>query len=563
MRHSARTRKLSASINHGDVAKEEAEMAAKRISMRKIKEILRLDAAGLSGRKIALALGVSRSVVSATLQRASMAKLSWPTDLDERALDNLLYGKVPPSTKRALPDWSEVHRELRRKGVTLSLLWQEYKTNNPDGYQYSWFCERYRMWRRKLDVVMRQDHKAGEKLFVDYAGHTVTVVDHGQQRQAQIFVVVLGASNYSYAEATWSQSLKDWIASHERAFAYLGGVPEIVVPDNLKSGVSKAHRYEPDLNPTYQDMAMHYDVAVIPARAAKPRDKAKVETGVQIVERWILARLRNRKFFSLDELNEAIAHLLEQLNEQPFQKIDGSRKSLFESLEAPVLRPLPTTRYDYAEWKKARVNIDYHIDVEGHYYSVPYQLVRQQIDVRITESAIECFLKGKRVASHKRSLRKGRHSTVKEHMPQSHRHYADWTPDRIVDWAAKTGEATKALVEKVIASRAHPQQGYRTCLGILRLGDAHGKERLEAAAIRALAIGATSYRSLASILKKGLDKQPLPASDNEAMPTRHANIRGADYYRDYANSPNTRQDRTTTFYRNGQSIAPANGRSGG
>ena len=544
--------------------------------MRKIKDILRLNAAGLSGRKIALALGVGRSVVSATLQRASMAKLSWPLpdELDERALNDLLYGKVTPSAKRAVPDWSEVHRELRRKGVTLSLLWQEYKTNNPDGYQYSWFCERYRNWRRKLDVVMRQDHKAGEKLFVDYAGQTVAVTDPrtGVVRQAQIFVAVLGGSNYSYAEATRSQSLRDWIASHERAFAYFGGVPEIVVPDNLKSGVSKAHRYEPDLNPTYQDMAMHYDVAVIPARAAKPRDKAKVETGVQIVERWILARLRNRRFFSLDELNEAIAHLLEQLNEQPFQKLEGSRKSLFESLEAPVLRPLPITRYDYAEWKKARVNIDYHIDVEGHYYSVPYQLVRQQIDVRITESAIECFLKGKRVASHKRSLRRGRHSTVKEHMPQSHRHYADWTPDRIIDWAAKTGEATKALIEKVIAARAHPQQGYRTCLGILRLGDAHGKERLEAAAIRALAIGATSYRSLASILKKGLDKQPLPASDNEAPPTRHANIRGADYYSQtgdsrspntYANSPNTRQDRTTTFYRNGQSIAPANGRPGG
>lgn len=550
-------------------------MAAKRISMRKIKDILRLHGAGLSIRKIAAALNVSRSVVTTTLERARAAQIRWPLpeDIDEASLHKVLYGTsaAVKNVDRPIPDWSQVHRELKRKGVTLQLLWQEYKAIHPDGYQYSWFCDLYRAWRGKLDVVMRQSHKAGEKLFVDYAGQTVAVIDPrtGEVRQAQLFVAVLGASNYSYAEATWSQTLPDWIASHERAFRFFGGVPEIVVPDNLKSGISKAHRYEPDVNPTYQDMATHYNVAVIPARAARPRDKAKVEVGVQIVQRWILARLRNHTFFSLVALNAAIAEHLEALNAKPFQKLPGSRKSTFESLERPALNPLPATAYVYAQWKKARVNIDYHIEVEGHYYSVPYQFVHEQVEVRITEFTIECFLKGKRVASHGRSLRRGRHTTVKAHMPPAHRHFADWTPERLADWAAKTGPATAELVQQIIASRAHPQQGYRTCLGILRLGDAHGKDRLEAAAVRALAVKAVNYRSMVSILKNGLDKQPLPDTDEALAPIGHANIRGASYYafnqhppeNAYANESNPRQTRTTTIHRNGSGITPADGRS--
>ncbi len=348
-------------------------MAAQRISMRKIKDILRLfHEARLSRRRIAACLSLSRDNVSKTLIRAEAAGLSWPlpSELDEGALERVLY--PPPEAnhgeEQPVPDWAEVHRELKRKSMTLMLLWQEYKAAHPGGYQYSWFCERYRSWRKKIDLVMRQDHRAGEKLFVDYAGQTAEVInpETGEVKKAQVFVAVLGASNYTYAEATWTQTLPDWIGAHQRAFHFFGGVPEIVVPDNPKSGVVKAHRYEPDLNATYAEMAAHYAVAVIPARVRSPRDKAKVENGVLLVERWILAALRHRRFLSLDELNEAIGALLERLNERAFRKLEGSRRSLFELLERPVLRPLPPTPYVYAEWKKARVGIDYHVEVAGH-----------------------------------------------------------------------------------------------------------------------------------------------------------------------------------------------------
>ena len=521
-------------------------MAAKRISMRKTKDILRLHHSGLSGRQIAASLQVSRSVVATTLERARAADISWPIDLDEGELSDLLYGKPAERTSsRPLPDWAQVHRELSRKGVTMQLLWQEYKATHPDGYQYSWFCERYRNWRLKLDVVMRQDHKAGEKLFVDYAGQTMPITnpETGEVTEAQIFVAVLGASNYTYAEATHSQSLKDWILSHRRALEFFGGVPEIVVPDNLKSGVTKAHRYEPDINPAYQDIAAHYGFAVLPARVAKPRDKAKAESGVQVVERWILARLRDQSFFSLFELNAAIAGLLKSYNERPFQKLPGSRRSLFEEVDQPVLVPLPANAYEYAWWKKARVHIDYHVEIEGHYYSVPYEHVRQQIDVRVSELTVECFFKGVRIASHRRSLRRAKHTTQTEHMPEKHRQHAKWTPERLAKWAAKSGPYTEALIKEVIASRPHVEQGYRSSLGILRLGDTYGRERLESASERALSIGTTSYQSMASILKNGLDKKALPSNET-AEPAHHANIRGASYYTDQTkpiHQPNLRE----------------------
>ncbi len=517
-------------------------MPAHRISMRKISEVLRLKfQAGLSHRQIARCASLSHSTVGAYLRRATEAGLSWPLpeSLTEAALERLLF---PPERERPsraagerpLPDWAQVHRELQQRGVTLMLLWQEYKQSFPEGYQYSRFCDLYRRWRGKLDLVMRQHHRAGEKLFVDYAGQTVPVTDPttGLAREAQIFVAVLGASNYTYAEATWTQQLPDWIASHQRAFRFFGGTPEILVPDNLKSAVTTAHRYEPDLNPTYQDMATHYGVAVLPTRAGAPRDKAKVETAVLLVERWILACLRHRQFFSLEELQEAIGELLDRLNQRPFQKLEGSRESRFEELEREHLRPLPEAPYVFAEWKKARVHIDYHVEVEGHYYSVPYQQARKQVDVRLTATTVECFFKGERIASHRRTLRRGHHTTVKEHMPPSHRHMADWTPERMRRWAAKSGPATAELIALVMASRAHPQQGYRTCLGILRLGESHGADRLEAASRRALAIGATSYRSMASILQKGLDSRPLPAREATEAPLMHENIRGAGYYAD-------------------------------
>jgi transposase len=505
--------------------------------MRKIKEVLRLKWEGrLSNRQIARSCAIARPTVAEYLRRAEAAGLSWPlpVELDEGRLERLLFPS-PSSVsaeQRPVPDWAGVHQELKRKGVTLFLLWQEYKAAHPQGHQYSWFCEQYRAWADKIDLVMRQEHRAGEKLFVDYAGQTVPVQDpvSGSIRQAQIFVAVLGASSYTYAEATWTQGLADWIGSHVRALSFFGGVPEIIVPDNLKSGITQAHRYEPELNPTYQEMAAHYGVAVVPARVRKPRDKAKVESGVLLVERWVLARLRHHTFFSLAELNTAIRELLADLNCRPFKKLPGSRQHLFDSLERPALRPLPALPYEYAEWKKARVNIDYHVEVEGHYYSVPYQLVRQQLDVRLTANCVECFYKGQRVSSHRRSSLKGRHTTLTEHMPKAHQHYLDWTPERLVRWAQTTGPATAQVVATILASRPHPQQGFRSCLGIMRLGKTYGADRLEATCQRALALEACAYKSLESILKNGLDRHPLPARQVSPPVIHHPNIRGPEYY---------------------------------
>ena len=512
-------------------------MPAKRLSMRKIKEVLRLKwGKGMSNRQIATSCGIGRPTVAEYLRRAQEAGVSWPlpADLDDTRLERMLFPPPPnmPAQLRGIPDWLAIHKELRHKHVTLFLLWQEYRAAHPDGYQYSWFCEHYRAWQGKLDVVMRQDHRAGEKLFVDYAGQTVPVIDRttGEIRGAQIFVAVLGASNYTYAEATWTQGLPDWIGSHQRALRFLGGVPELVVPDNLRSGVSKAHRYEPDTNPTYQDMASHYGIAVLPTRVRRPRDKAKVEGGVLVVERWILAALRHRQFFSLRELNAAISELLVKLNNRPFRKLPGCRREHFEQLDRPVLQPLPAEPYVYAEWKKARVHIDYHVAVDGHYYSVPHALIKREVDVRMTQNTIECFHRGERVASHQRSNLKGRHTTVSAHMPESHRQAGEWSPERLLKWAAKTGPATEKLIRTVMASRKHPQQAYRSCLGILRLGNAYSDERLEAACRRALILGSCRYKSIESILKHRLDEQPLEEQQELHLPDTHDNIRGPAYY---------------------------------
>lgn len=504
--------------------------------MRQIREVLRLKfEQGYSDRQAALACQLSRPAVRRYVERATAAGLSWPlpAELDDASLERRLF-PPPPSAgpSRPLPDYREVHLALRHKGVTLMLLWEEYKAVYPDGLQYSQYCEQYRRWARQLNVTMRQVHRAGERLFVDYAGQSVPVVDPrtGEAREAQIFVAVLGASHYCYAEATFSQALPDWVGSHVRAFEFFGGVPALLVPDNLKSAVTRAHRYEPLLNTTYQEMAAHYGVAILPARARKPRDKAKVEVAVQLVERWVLARLRHHTCFSLAELNAEIATLLEQLNQRPLRKLPGSRRSQFEQLDQPALRPLPATRYVFAEWKRARVHLDYHIEVDHHYYSVPYTLVGEQLEVRLTATTLEAFQRGQRVASHARSSQRAHHTTVTEHMPRSHREYAGWTPTRLIDWAAKTGPATARLVEGLMNSRAHPQQAYRACLGILRLGKTYGDTRLEAACARALQIGARSCRSLESILRRGLDQQPLPDTAPAAPSLTHDNVRGPDYY---------------------------------
>lgn len=504
--------------------------------MRQVREVLRLKwESKFSDRKTARSCGISRPTVVEYVRRAQGAGLSWPLPAgwDDCTLEARLFPPAPVRIDpRPLPEYVTIHRELARKGVTLMLLWEEYKAIHPAGLQYSQFCQHYRAYARTLDVSMRQVHRAGEKCFIDYCGQTVPVIDArtGEIRQAQIFVAVLGASNYTYCEATWTQQLPDWIGSHVRAFEHIQGASELLIVDNLRSGVTRAHRYEPLVNETYAEMATHYGVAILPARPRRPRDKAKVEVGVQVVTRWILARLRHQTFFSLAELNAAIAVLRERLNARAFRKLPGSRASLFETLDRPALKPLPTERYVFAEWKRARVHVDYHIEIAGHYYSVPYQWVGRQLEVRVTAHTIEAFHRGRRIASHVRSSVKGRHTTVAGHMPVAHREYAEWTPMRLIEWAKSAGPATAALIEHIMASRAHPQQGFRSCLGIMRLGKPYGRERLEAACARARALGASSYRSIESILRQGLERQPLPERADSTLPIAHDNVRGRDYY---------------------------------
>ena len=509
-------------------------MPVRRLSMRKIFELLRLQAEGLSIRQMAASLGLARSTVSDYLSRLERASLRWPLadDVDECALLERLFGpQAARQGNRRAPDWSHIHAERKRPGVTLQLLWLEYKEAHPEGYQYSRFCELYGRWRSGIDPVLRQPYTVGERVFVDYAGHTVPIVNQktGEVHQAQIFVGTLGASNYIFAEATWTQRLPDWIASHERLYRHLGGVPALTVPDNLKSGVTKACYYEPDINPTYQDLATHFGTVVLPARVAKPQDKAKVETGVQLVERWCLAPLRNHTFFSLAELNRELAQRLASLNDRPFQKMEGNRRLLLETLERPALKPLPASVFEYCEWKKARVNIDYHIQVEKHLYSVPYLLVREEVDVRLTARTIEVLHRGKRVAAHARSHARGHFTTDPTHRPHSHKAHLEWTPSRLINWGRSIGESCGELVKHILESRPHPEQGYRSCLGLLSLARRYDKERLDAACTRALRSGARTYRSVKSILENGLDRAP----DNQmtlTLPAAHRNVRGAAYY---------------------------------
>ncbi len=506
--------------------------------MRKIKEVLRLDSLGLKQRQIAGSCSIGQSTVSEYLKAAEAAQLGWAAvaDWDETRLAAALIRKVPDQPKadcRPTPDFTAIRAELQQhKHLTLQLLWEEYRANHSDGYGYSRFCELYQRWRHKQKVVLRQEHRAGEKLFVDYAGQTIPVQDPttGELREAQLFVSVLGASNYTYAEATRTQGLGDWIGSHMRAFEFYGGVPEIVVPDNLKSGVTKACRYEPGVNLTYEEMAQYYGVAVVPARPRKPRDKAKAEAGVLLVERWILAALRKRTFFSLGELNEAIAELRVRLNEHSFRKREGSRQSLFETLDRPALKPLPAERYQCGEWKTVRVNIDYHVEFDRHCYSVPYQLTQHQVEIRATATTVEIFHQGTRVASHARSHAAHRCTTTHMHRPKAHQRYLEWTPSRIVEWSSKIGPATAQVVDRILTGKRHPEQGYRSCLGIIRLGKKYPHARVEAAAQRALALNVCSYQSLKSILKNHLDGQIPESTPEPQPPVDHPNLRGPDYY---------------------------------
>jgi transposase len=506
--------------------------------MRKIKEVLRLHhEIHLSERRIADICLIGKGTVQRYLERAAAAGLAWPLpeELDDAQLEKLLFPPPPPPApagQRPLPDFTKVHHELKsNRSVTLQLLWEEFKESAPEGINYSWFCDQYREWAGHLDVVLRQDHRAGEKMFVDHAGDRIAVTDSqtGQSRPAYLFVAVLGASNYTYAEATWTRDLADWIGSHTRTLQFFGGCTRLVVPDQWRAGVSQPCYYDPEINRTYHDWATHNGVAVVPARPRSPRDKAKVEQGVLLVQRWVGAVLRKRQFFSLAQLNEAIHPLLDKLNQKPFHKLPGSRVEWYEKLDRPALQPLPSQPYVFAQWQKVRVRLDYHVEVDGHFYSAPYQLAQQQVEIRYTATAVEILYRGKRVASHVRSTQPG-NTTFPAHQPKSHQKYLEWNPTRLLEWAGTVGLYTVRFVEGLLTLKPHPEGGYRVAMGLLPLARQYGPQRLEPACMRAVCYKLYRLANIRSILATGLDQQPLPQLVPKPAPVEHDNIRGAGYY---------------------------------
>jgi len=515
-------------------------MARKRLSMRKIKQILRQKwQLELSNRAIARSIKSSRDTVSEYLKRAEAAGLSsWEEiqEMDETELERLLFPSSSPKAShpcsKRIPDWPDVRKELSRKGVTLSLLWQEYAEQAPStAYSYSQFCNLYKQWSKKLPSVMTQVYKGGELLLVDYAGQTVPYVDRitGEEKHAQIFVSALGASNFTYAEAQKGQDLSSWIRGHVNTFEFIGGVPEVVVPDNLKSGVTSPSYYEPDINSTYDDLSLHYGFAVIPARVKKPRDKAKVETAVQVVERWILAPLRNRKFFSPEEINEAMRPLLEVLNNRVMKHLEKSRQELFSTVDVPALKPLPDHPFEYAKRKTGTVGINYHVTFKKHYYSVPYTLIKEKVEIRASSDTVEIFHKGQRVASHLREDTPGRYTTSDSHMPTEHKRRKEkWSPERFTRWAMKIGPSTCKVITHILGSKKHPEQAYRVCIGILKLADSYDEKRLESACTRADRYGLYGFRHIKNILKNNMDK--VVESGNTKATSCHENIRGSIYY---------------------------------
>jgi transposase len=516
-------------------------MAAERLDMRRVRDVLRLHFVfGQSPRAIAKSLGCGRTTVRDYLSRANKYNLyKWEDieGLSDQELEARLGFTIFPkamwlNAKKVMPDWAKAHEELsRHKKLTLALLWEEYLEANPGGYQYTQFCEHYGRWSKKLSVVMRQAHKAGEKAFVDYCdGPTLVDAETGALIPTELFVGVLGASSYTFAEATLAQTLPNWLSSHVRMYEFFGDVTEITVPDNLKSGVTRPCFYEPVINESYRDLSRHYNTAIIPAHVRKPRHKAKVEAGVLVAQRWILMALRNRVFHTLAELNEAIQELLEKLNRRLMRHLKKSRLELFEELDRPQLKPLPKDRYEFAEWKKAKVNIDYHVEFDEHYYSVPYHHVHEQVDVRATATVVEIYLKGERVTSHLRSSRKGKHTTKPEHMPANHQAMVKWPPSRVLAWAEKIGPSVGLLTEKILASRRHPEQGYRSALGLIRLEKKYGHERLEKSCRRALEIGAHTYRFVADMLKNNMDKTIVDQSKQLSFTVNESNTRGRDQY---------------------------------
>ena len=508
-------------------------MSGKGVSIRKMKEILRLyHDANLSMHQIGKSLNLSSGAVFNHISRLKKAGITWPIPegLSDQDLTNV--GKTVKGKVETI-DFSIIQKELKRaKGVTLQLLWDEYHDANLIDLSYSQFCRRFKKWQKLQPQSMKQTHVAGDKIFVDYSGMTFDIIDAATNeiRAAQIFIAILGASNYTYAEASWTQQLEDWIRSHIRMFEYFGGVSALLVPDNLKSAVHKSCRYEPDVNPTYAEFIKHYNTAVLPARPYRPKDKAKAEGAVLLVQRWILARLRNETFFGLDELNEAIKNLLNDLNNKPFKKIPGTRKSLFEEIERKALKPLPTIQYEYKRYKRVKVHIDYHFELEGHYYSVPHRHIGQHLDIWHNRHIVEAFLNAESVAVHQKSKDKGKHTTVDKHMPIAHQKKAQWSAERFINWGKSIGKNTQVIVEHLLNSKTHHEQGYRACLGLLSLAKKHNNEKLELACAYAIYHNTKSRKSIQSILKNELYLNFESQMTKTQIIPQHQNIRGSHYY---------------------------------
>ena len=499
--------------------------------MRQIKDVLRLNLElHHSQRHIAASLGLSKGVVAKYLKLASDAGLYWPQIevMSESELDTRLLGSVQRVSNFVAPDFAHMHQELRRKGMTLMLLWQEHSERHPDAavHSYSQFCENYRRYAKTLKRSMRQVHRAGEKLFIDYAGPTVALVDGNR---AHIFVAALGASGYTFAYATPRETMADWLGATAQALRFYGGCVELIVPDNPKALIANADRYEPRANDTVLDFARHYNTSVLPARPRRPQDKAKAESAVQVVERWILIRLRHHRFETVDDVNEAIVPLLQQLNNKAFQKLPGSRASVFVEIDAPALRSLPMQAWELAEFKTVKAHIDSHIEFDEHYYSVPHPLIGQSMEVRATQRCVEVLHRGQRVASHARSAHKGKFTTLAEHLPEAYRAHMQWSPERLIHWGLDIGEATASLVKRMLAARQHPEHGYRACLALLSLAKRFGKPRLEAACLIALELGTTKASHVRDILANGRDLVK-PSTTPEWVSPAHANVRGAAYY---------------------------------
>ena len=512
-------------------------MATERLAMHQLKEILRQKLVlRRSHREVATAVGVSLGLVSGVMSRAAVLEIGAEDieGLDEAELEVRFYGRrAAKRASRPLPDPAEMHIELKRAGVTLQLLHLEYLDRHPDGYRYTTYCDAYREWLAKRSPTMRQTHVAGDKMFVDYSGKKPRIVDKatGEVTEVEFYVAVLGASNYTYAEATFTQQVPDFVASTTHALAFFGGAPRAIVPDQLKSAVTVACRYEPGVQRSFEELGRYYRTTILPARPLSPRDKAKVEVGVQIAQRWILAKIRNQIFHTLGELNARIRELVIELNTRTMRLYKVSRTELFSRIEKTALSALPADAFEYAVWKKAKLNVDYHVAFEDHFYSAPHALIHEELWVRATTTSVEIFHRSTRVGSHARSYVKFKHTTITSHMPTSHQKHAEWTPTRILGWARTVGPMTSRLAEAILAERRHPEHGYRSCLGLFRLAKRYGNERVEAACARALTVSARSYRHVESILKHGFDRAPaLDTESGSSTPVVHENVRGRDYY---------------------------------